>query len=98
MYTKYQIALQYSPELDKNSVLAVRRLRIRIDRCTDLRRILILSGSKRYNKKFTSQQVRLIYHYLGKPPFPCDDSTLFDKYILQENDYNLIKYSLEQNN
>ncbi len=94
MYTKYQIALQYFPELENNPILAVRRLRIMINRCFDLKKVLVLTGCKTYSKSFTPQQVRLIYHFLGDPPSRCDDSSLFDDYILSERDYILLNHYL----
>ncbi len=94
MFTKYQIALQYSPELENNPVLAVRRLRIMINRCIDLKTVLDHTGSKRYSKSYTPQQVKLIYYFLGDPPCRCSDSSLIDEYILSENDYILLNHYL----
>ncbi len=96
MFTKYQIALQYFPELDNNSVLAVRRLRIMIDRCTELKKVLNVTGIRRYNKTFTPQQVKLIYYFLGDPQVRCTDDSLVEKYILSENDYRMINHFLRR--
>lgn len=94
MFTKYQIALQYSPELSNNADLAVRRLRIMINRCSDLKEILECTGCKKYSKSFTPQQVKLIYYFLGDPPVRCDDDSLAEQYILNEDDYKLLNYYL----
>lgn len=96
MFTKYQIALQYFPELDNNSVLAVRRLRIMIDRCKELKEILDSTGIKRYNKTFTPQQVKLIYYFLGDPQICCSEAMLIDRYILSENDYKMLNHYLNR--
>lgn len=98
MFTKYQIALQYFPELENNSILAVRRLRMMIDRCKELKEVLDSMGLKRYNKTFTPQQVKLIYYFLGDPQFCCSDTTLADKYILSDEDYKMINHYLNNRN
>lgn len=86
MFTKYQIALQYSPELVNNTPLAVRRLRIMINRCLDLKKALDYTGCKRYSKSYTELQVKMIYYFLGEPPIGEADTSYDEKYILSEKD------------
>lgn len=90
MYTKYQIALQYSPEVGKNYPLAVRRLRIMIDRCPELKKALDTTGYKRYSKTYTDFQVKMIYYFLGEPSNSITDNTIEEKYILSEKDCKMI--------
>lgn len=67
MFTKFQIALQYFPELMDRPGTASKRLYRMIDRCGELKRNLEKTGYSRFSKRFTSRQVALIYEYLGDP-------------------------------
>lgn len=67
MYTKFQIALQYFPQLMDKPDLAVHRLRQWIVRNHELMARLKAVGYSTKSKRFSKRQRDLIYEYLGEP-------------------------------
>lgn len=65
MYTKFQIALQYFPELDERS--ARRKLNRWINQASGLRQALDRTGYHPQQHGFTHKQLLLLYDYLGEP-------------------------------
>ncbi len=66
-YTKFQIALQYFPDLMDRPATAIKRLYRMIERCTELKSKLLQTGYRPSAKILTPRQVALIYEYLGEP-------------------------------
>lgn len=67
MYTKFQLALQYYPELIDNPELASRRFRRDIHTDQPLMNALAKTGYRRMQQKLTPRQVEIIREYIGDP-------------------------------
>ena len=66
-YTKFQIALQYFPDLIDRPKVATRRLSNWIRDDQRLSAALQETGYRKYNRHFTAHQVELIRQYIGDP-------------------------------
>ena len=64
-YTKFQIAMQYLPDLDPNT--ASRTLRRWIHDDIPLQKELRRMGYHASQKYFTAQQVDILHEFLGEP-------------------------------
>jgi len=67
MYTKFQIAVRYYPEMIDRPQSALQRLRRDIYRCKELHRELVKNGYSNKKKTFTKREIELIFAFLGEP-------------------------------
>lgn len=67
MFTKFQIALQYFPELMDRPKVALQKLRRWIRQSEGLCEALARTGYRQQQLTFSKRQVELIYEYLGEP-------------------------------
>lgn len=64
-YTKSELALLYSPGVKYES--AIRMFNRYLHRCVGLMDALLRLGYSPYNRRFTRQQVAIVFDYLGEP-------------------------------